>query len=124
MTKVLVIDDIASVRRSVEVVLRREGWSVTAVGALSEAEPLLDRDGFDLVSTDILMPEADGLAVIDAVRKRSPRTRILAMSGGGSLVPTEEALSLAKRAADAALPKPFDRAELLDAVRPLLAGPS
>lgn len=120
MRNVLVIDDIASVRRSVEVALSRSGYKVAAVESLEAARPLLDETVFDLVITDILMPDHDGAAVIHEVRQKSPSTKILAMSGGGSLVPSEEALSYAAKIANATIRKPFDRSELLSAIEPLL----
>ena len=122
MTTVLVIDDIPSVRRSVEVALERAGMTVRSVAGFDDARSVLQTERFDLVLTDILMPEKDGLEVIDEVRRLAPNSKIVAMSGGGSLVSSQEALSVAASLADATIQKPFDREELLAVITPVLGG--
>jgi two-component system OmpR family response regulator len=75
---------------------------------------------FDLVITDILMPEIDGAEVILALRAAGSKTPILAISGGGNGVSAAAALTLAKAKADAVLEKPFSKADFLAAVRKLI----
>ena len=74
----------------------------------------------DLVITDILMPNREGVETILAMKAHAPQVKILAISGGGRLG-AEEILALASRlGADAVLPKPFRSAEILAAARGLL----
>ena len=74
----------------------------------------------DLVITDILMPNREGVETILAMKAKAPGVRILAISGGGRLG-AEEILGLASRlGADAVLPKPFRAADILAAARGLL----
>ena len=120
MSRILVIDDIAAVRRSVQLGLTREGHTVDTASGLAEAEGMLRATRYNLVLTDILMPERDGLGVIEYLRRHYPDTKVVAMSGGGSLVSTEEALTLARSLADAIIRKPFDRTELMAVLRPHL----
>lgn len=122
MAQVLVIDDINGVRRTVCAVLQRAGHTVTeAEDGSVGLQMLQDGRRFDLVITDMLMPKRDGLEVITYLEGQPNRPKMLAMSGGGSQVSTDEAFMLASRKADATLRKPFDRAHLLAAVDKLLA---
>ena len=74
----------------------------------------------DLVITDILMPNREGVETILAMKAKAPGVRILAISGGGRLG-AEEILGLASRlGADAVLPKPFRAADILAVARGLL----
>jgi DNA-binding response OmpR family regulator len=88
-----------------------------------EGLELLEHERFDLVITDLVMPQKDGIATIIEFRKRDRSTPILAMSGGGNLGTQGDLLRLAMRiGATAALEKPFGREELLAKVRLCLTG--
>lgn len=90
------------------------------VSGASTGREVIERtmaEPFDLLVTDILMPEGDGWDAIIAVRRRRPETRILAMSGGAREMPARAVLRIAQRAgALGFLAKPFSRPEFLDAV--------
>lgn len=74
----------------------------------------------DLVVTDIIMPEREGIETILAMKAARPEVPILAVSGGGQ-TPAREFLNLAKGlGADAVLAKPFRAGQLLDAARLLI----
>ena len=81
----------------------------------------MQTDLFDLVITDILMPEMDGTEVIIKSKKSHPNLPIIAISAGGHGVSASQALELASQKADAVLEKPFSKDELLDKVNELLA---
>ncbi len=67
--KILAVDDDGLVRKSLEIFLKEAGYEPTVAGSGSEALELLVRKHFDLLITDIRMPEMDGLQVIQAVRE-------------------------------------------------------
>jgi CheY-like chemotaxis protein len=113
MARVLVIDDVRGVRRSVVSILRRAGHEVDEADNGAQGIRMAGERRYDLVITDILMPEADGSEVITALRALPVRPKLIAMSGGGSLVRTEDALVYARHAADAAIQKPFEAEEIL-----------
>ena len=86
MAKILVIEDMEGVRLSIVTVLERNGHTVsTAENGIIGVEKAKE-DSFDLIITDILMPEQDGIEVINELREHNPNTIILAVSGGGTQV--------------------------------------
>jgi CheY-like chemotaxis protein len=121
MAEILLIDDMKAVRRAVSSVLKSRGHTVTEADDGHQGIALLQSGRrFDLVITDVLMPACDGSEVVMHLDGKSNRPPIIAMSGGGSQVSADEALSLAKAKADATLAKPFDNAELIATVDRLL----
>jgi len=130
MPSVLIIDDEEEVSHALERVLQRAGLKVTVTLGSAEGLAAFEREPADLVITDIIMPKVHGIAVIKAIRKKRPETRIIAISGGGNFGPLEyqpEAITTSaylaaatQAGADAVLTKPFDKAELIEAVQRLL----
>ena len=66
----------------------------------------------DLMMTDIIMPEHEGIETIGAVRKKYPEVRVIAMSGGGRMSATDYLQTALAMGADAILAKPFSSEEL------------
>ncbi len=121
MAQILLIDDMKGVRRTVCAVLKRAGHSVTEADDGDVGLQLLQSgQRFDLVITDMLMPKHDGMEVLMYLEQQSGRPKVLAISGGGSQLSSDEAFLLARSKADATLAKPFDNAELLAVVDRLL----
>jgi two-component system, cell cycle response regulator CpdR len=94
-----------------------------------EALKLICDHSFDLVITDILMPDGDGLTVIKGLKQTQPKCRVLAISGGGRYMDSKEYLKIAEGfGADGAIMKPFNREQFLQgmgramAVRPVVPG--
>jgi len=117
---ILLIDDMAGVRRTVMAMLKRAGHSVTAVDSGAEGLDMLRTHRFGLVITDMLMPGTDGADVLSHLDTLNSRPRVIAMSGGGAGLSADSALSLARIKADAFLEKPFESAELLATVEKLV----
>ena len=116
---VLVIEDDADVRNMIRMILADEGYSVVDASNGLEGMKKLNQGPFDLIVTDMLMPEKEGIETIREIKKQSPSTKIVAISGGGICIP-ENYLNLAlMMGADASLCKPFGRQELLDTIRNL-----
>ncbi len=83
MATILVVDDDASIRRSLRRILELDGHAVEEAGNGSVAlEGLADRQ-LDLVITDIYMPEMDGIEFVIRFRDLHPDTPVIAISGGG-----------------------------------------
>ena len=82
MASILVIEDNELVRGFLRAVLEQQGHAVTEAGQGRAALQRLRQSPFDLVLTDIYMPDCDGLEVIMTLRREFPSIRIVAMSGG------------------------------------------
>jgi len=120
MKSILLIDDDDLSRGAVHKMLERAGYVVYSTGDGRGALDQYRSDPTDLVITDLIMPDIDGLEVIQALRRISPSVRVLAISGGGR-VDAEEYLSVARKfGAVEVLPKPFTGQELKKAVEAAL----
>lgn len=122
---ILVADDEEGVLRTVVVVLQRAGYKVTAVTDGSIAVRTLRSETFDLLITDILMTEMEGIETIMTVRQMRPELKIIAMSGGGRLGPTDYLQMASKLGVYATLTKPFTHDSLVQTVQACLGdGPA
>lgn len=111
---ILVVDDEAIVLKSCERILASEGFSVDTATNARNALSLLEKNFYDLVITDIKMPEMDGIEFMKEVRKRNPDINIIVITGYPSQESIKAALSL--RIIDY-LPKPFSPNHLLEVVK-------
>lgn len=104
-------------------ILADAGHSVIEAQDGSQGVRLLKEHHPKIVITDMLMPEKDGVETIQDIKKLSPGTTTLAISGGGGAIGTKLCLDSAKMlGADMILRKPFRAAELVEAVDRLLEG--
>lgn len=116
MARILVVDDEDSLRRLLKAVLERAGHEVTTASDGVEAVRLVDAGPFDLVVTDLIMPEMEGIATIQQLRRLAPDMKIIAMSGGGR-GSAGDYLDMAKQlGASMTLMKPFTPEGLVEAV--------
>ena len=115
---VVVADDVVEIQKIVKHWLSDVGCNVVCASTGNEAAKLIRAQAVDLVITDVIMPDGDGLEVIAAVRQSQPSARVLAISGGGNHLPAHDCLKFAKGlGAHAVLLKPFSREQLLEAVQ-------
>jgi len=118
---VLVIDDDPRVRETLEIMLDTYGFQVVmasngrqGIAAFRDAAP-------DVVITDILMPEQDGIETIRAIRSEFPDAKIIAMSGRGDFAGPDYLTIACKLGADRSILKPFDGEELENTLRSVLS---
>ena len=126
MGSILIIDDEEDIRDALQMVLESVGHEVKVASNGNEAVELQRGEPADLIITDVIMPGKDGVETIKEIRQEFPGIRIIAISGGGGVQPTEyvpEAitttayLAAAKEAgADMVFTKPFERKDLIQAV--------
>lgn len=121
MANILVIDDEAPMRRFVVLALEKQGHAVAEASDGAEALKIMAERTIDLVITDLLMPETDGIETIMELRRLYPATKIIAISGGGEYQSGKGFLRAAESlGADRTLTKPFEFKHLLPAVEALL----
>jgi NADH-quinone oxidoreductase subunit E/NADP-reducing hydrogenase subunit HndA len=112
--KILVVDDEPIVIKSCESVLRAEGYNVEGLLSAREAMLKMEEQPFDLVFTDLKMPEVDGLTLIRWIRKERPDTGIVVITGYPSQETIKEALELG---IIDYVPKPFTPVALIDVAK-------
>jgi CheY-like chemotaxis protein len=116
MVHILVIEDDDSVRGALSQTLERLGYAVASASNGREGLQRALEHTPDLVITDLIMPDTEGLETIIELRRRSPQVKIIAISGGGRLS-NENYLSVARKfGAHGTLAKPFSREELKAAI--------
>lgn len=121
--RVLVIDDEPGLRQVIRRMLEPAGHEVVEAENGRAGAQALHAVPFDVVLTDIIMPEQEGMETIGEMRKLNKTVRIVAMSGGG--IKDLDVLLLARRlGADATLAKPFRKDDLLACVEGRAAGPA
>ncbi len=120
MARILVIDDDDQIRAMLQQRLEREGHKVVSAGDGKLGMKLFREEPAELVITDIIMPEKEGIETIMELRRDFPEVKIIAISGGGKVSPDEYLHIAEKFGAHRTLAKPFGREELLKAVQELL----
>jgi CheY-like chemotaxis protein len=121
MPRVLLADDDDAVRNMLQVTLERDGFEVVAVASVSEALSRIAAEKFDVLLSDLHMPQAgDGFTVVSAMRHTHPQAVTLVLSGYPAL---DEALSAIRLQADEVLVKPIEIASLREIIRKKLANP-
>ena len=111
---ILFADDEMLIRRSFTHELRAEGFAVTAVADGNEAIAELEKRQYDLVITDLMMPDVDGFGVLKYVKKHSPFTGVIILTGYGDIRAAIDALRLG---ADDFTLKPCEVEELVFRIR-------
>ena len=105
----LVVDDQASIRESMLITFRREGYGVETAASGEQAIGMLEQKPFDLVITDLRMSGMDGIQVLEKVKEISPDTEVVVMTAYGTI---EGAVAAIKGGAYDYLTKPFQPEEL------------
>ena len=120
---ILVVDDEPGIRELLCLMLAAAGHTVLAAEDGVQAPKILAANPVDVVITDLLMPERDGLEFITEVRTKFPQVKIIAMSGGGHIA-RDSYLRIAKNfGAHVLLEKPFSQSGVLEAIEKVLAQP-
>jgi DNA-binding response OmpR family regulator len=124
METILIIDDEAQIRSMVRLILERAGYKVLEAQDGIEGIRVFREAPADLIITDLIMPNKDGIGMIIDLRREFPAVKIIAMSGGGLNRPEGYLRGAQKLGAACTLSKPLNRNDLLRAVRDTLKSPS
>ena len=120
MKKILIIDDEPYILLMLKKMLERAGYEVDLASNGREGMDLFKKETTDLVITDIIMPDKEGLELIIEMKKQSPGLKIIAMSGGGRISPDSYLECAMHFGAEIVFQKPFRQKELVSAVRELI----
>ncbi len=121
MATILVIEDNTAVRNTVCRILQSGGYDVTIAEDGRKGMAMFRRQRPDLVITDIIMPEQEGIETIRQILGDQPDAKIIAISGGGRMGHIDFLDAARKLGARDILPKPFDPDDLLSRVENCLA---
>ncbi len=119
MRRILVVDDQEDVRHVTSEILSREGFSVATAENGAVGYAAFTESAFDLVITDLYMPEKEGIELIRDIR-RTHDIPIIAISGGPSGHSQSQLAMAAALGANATLAKPFSRQQLIDTVKAVI----
>ncbi len=123
MQRILIIDDEVELARLFGLVLTDAGHEIELAHDGVAGLRALEQGGADLVITDLVLPERDGIELIGVIRERWPAIALIAVSGGGRIT-SDQYLELAdKLGVDRSFAKPVDLDALTLAVGELLADP-
>jgi len=122
MERILIIDDEQQIRSMLRLMLEREGYEVVEASDGIEGIKAYRQKPADLIITDLIMPNKDGIGMIIDLHKEYPDVKIIAMSGGGLNKPEGYLKGAKKLGAACTLTKPIDREKMLRAVKNTLKG--
>ena len=121
MTRILIIDDEPIIRDVLIETLEREGYETVTASGGKDGIKIHRENPADLIITDLIMPDQEGIETIMELRREFKDVRIIAMSGGGK-IGSDTYLQMAKTlGAIKSIAKPFNRKELLKTIQELLS---
>src|ERR1035437_8043864 len=114
---ILVIDDEAEIRESLEQLLKLEGYKVDTAPTGEEGLKRIEEGIFDLVLLDINLPDRNGLDMLQIIKRESPEVGVIMITAYAS---TEMAFQASKQGAESYITKPWDNTKLLLEIRNVL----
>lgn len=116
MYRILIIDDDMQIRKMLRLTLSAAGFEVSEAQDGKVAMKLMRQAPSELVVTDLIMPEKEGIETIIELKRDFPEVKVIAISGGGRIDPKDYLFLAEKLGAQLTLEKPFSRKEILDAI--------
>jgi DNA-binding NtrC family response regulator len=114
---ILIVDDDRQLRIALDKIFTREGYSVTTASNGLEACEIVTQTHFDLVITDIRMPEKNGIEILTSIKKYDPQIPIIVMTAFGEPLSYQNAM---EKGAVEYIHKPIKKDAILDLVRNVL----
>ena len=121
MLNILLVEDHEDVREALSEVLEQVGHIVTQAHDGQQAENCINDNTYDVIITDIMMPNKTGFDLINETKDKEPETKIIAISGGGNYLTTDLTKHLAELRADKAIAKPFMPNQILEALEEVMS---
>jgi CheY-like chemotaxis protein len=122
MSHILVIDDEETIRAIIRLVLEKDGHKVDEAENGGSGLKLVELHPYDLVITDMIMPDVDGIEVISSLKKNHPQIKTIVITGGSVMNEKEYLMKIGTLMnVNCVLPKPFRPEELLATVKEVLS---
>jgi YesN/AraC family two-component response regulator len=122
MARILVVEDEELMRDMLAELFKDQGHNTATASNGIEALKAIEEDNFDLIVTDIVMPEKDGLSVILQTKRDNKNIKVIAISGGDKTFSGKSYLKIARNiGVERTIDKPFKREKVLQAVEEVLA---
>ncbi|MFH0990821.1 MAG: sigma-54 dependent transcriptional regulator [bacterium] len=115
--RIMVVDDEQIIRESLSFILRKEGYTVAEAANGREAITMQEREPYDVVITDIEMPEIRGVELLEQITRRTPQTFVIIITAFGSI---ETAIAALRKGAYDYVLKPIDFDDLIHRVKKLI----
>ncbi len=112
--RILIVDDDESIRITIEIILKSEGYAVDVAANGSDAIKKSETTAYNVVLIDIRLPDMDGIELLTRMRDSVPKVRKIILTGYPSM---QNAVEAVNRNADAYLVKPVNLDELLELIR-------
>ena len=119
--RILVIDDDEQMRVLLQQAMQWAGFGVVTAENGRQGQQLFEEQPADLIITDLIMPEQEGLETISRLKRDYAGIKIIAISGGGRIGPEAYLPAALELGADQVFSKPFDVQEIVASVKELLA---
>lgn len=110
MAKILIVDDNPDVLKLIADILKSNDYEVKTASSGASAIKELERNDYDMVLTDLMMPDVDGMQVLENAMLKTPKTMCIILTGHGTIKSSVEAI---KKGAFDYVTKPVSRSELL-----------
>jgi len=121
MKKILVVDDEENMRLMLQDFLSSD-YEITLAAHGREALTLMSKTTYDLLITDLVMPEMNGIELVISVKDKYPQQKVIAISGGGGITGRFDYLPVVELlGADKILAKPFELSKMLEYIKTSLA---
>ncbi|MBD3420206.1 MAG: response regulator [Chitinivibrionales bacterium] len=120
MKTILIVDDDEIMRTMLQDMLAIEGYAVDCAPDGAVVQHMLKNQSYDLIVTDIVMPEKEGIETIIHIRKAHPDLPVIAISGGGRMAPGDYLEVAQGLGVNFTFAKPLDRKEFVAAVKSCL----
>ncbi len=121
MKRILIIDDEQPILLFLKAILEKEGYQVVEATDGEKGMELFKQSHFDLLIVDMVMPAKDGLKMIMEVMELTPQQPVIAISGGGRVIPKERYLTVASLLGNVkTISKPFTREIIVETVSDLI----
>jgi YesN/AraC family two-component response regulator len=117
--KILIVDDEEIILFGIKAIIEKHNFKVDVASNGIQGIALLSQQAYDILITDIIMPEKDGIELIRYTKKLFPNIRIIAISGGGRITDEDHLKKAKELGCDFVIEKPFSSQELIKAIHAL-----